>query len=216
MFRDQKGKGVRRLLATLMLTLSVSVCGTAALLAQEGAGETKGAASKVAASTGRSMVVGLGLGAVSIPEDEDAEKKGLPVEAFFDWDIDRKWLKFRFGYNMYKATVDFDAWNKSWENELKSSALYAAYRYSMEPVANLDAFAAVGLAYVSSSLAIDNGGDTEKDAGLGYMFGVGSMYYFGNFGVGGQFEYFSYEASFDGAKVATGSNQLQLIAAYAF
>ncbi len=166
-----------------------------------------------------SMAIGLGLGATQIPAEGDFSADGMPVDIFFDWDLDKDWLKFRVGYNtMQKSTFEYDKYNKTIENTLSSSALYAAYRYTHELMTDLELFGIGGLSMISSKLEVEYGGASADETGstISYVLGGGAFYFFGSFGVGAQVNIFGGEVDFDGAELAVGSTQLQISANYGF
>jgi hypothetical protein len=162
------------------------------------------------------MAVGLGLGLTQSAEDADYTADGIPMEVFFDWDLDKDWLKFRFGYNTTQSKLDFDAYNKSWSSKLKTSGLYVAYRYTFDLMDTLQVFGVGGIAMMYSDFSMNNGADNHKDSGIGTMLGGGALYSFGSLGVGAQLNMLSRQGDFDGVTIATGSTQLQLAANFSF
>jgi len=173
----------------------------------------------MAQTADNSMAIGLGVGATQIPEEGDFSSDGLPVSLFFDWDLDKDWLKFRFGINaMQKSKFEFDIYDKTMVNTLATNSAYVAYRYTLEITSGLEVFGIAGLAMMSSKLEVELGDSTSEGTASTacYMYGGGIFYFLGSIGLGAQIEAFSGEADFDGAKLATGSTQLQLAVNFGF
>jgi hypothetical protein len=169
-----------------------------------------------AAASERSMAVGLGVGVYDLPQESGFTRKGTPLELFFDWDAETPWMKFRVGYNLTSASLSFDRANKTWENILKTTSLYGAIRYGRPLGEALRWFVLGGMAYMSATLDIAPAGASASDAGPGLMGGAGAIWALGGVELGAQYVVFSRKGRLGGAGIATGSNQVQLLALYRF
>ena len=166
----------------------------------------------------KSMAVGLGLGLWQAPEDADFNSEGMPMDLFFDWNIDDEFLKIRAGYNSGQGKMKFDKYGKTITSKLSTTNIYVAYRYTMEIMSKLKGFGIGGLGMMSSKLEAEMAGSSASASasGIGYIIGIGAIYDISDFGVGGQFIIASGSGDFGGASVSTGYNQLQVIGTYAF
>ena len=155
--------------------------------------------------------MGLGFGIWQTQEETDIEPGFAPLEVYYDHDFDEQWLKFRVGYNTIRGKLSFDAFNKSWDGELTTQSIFFAYRYTRELARSVKVHGIAGLAYMLSSLNMNNDIDTINSAGIGTILGGGIMYYIDIMAFGLQMELFSGDGDFDGNKMAVGSTQLSII-----
>jgi len=164
---------------------------------------------------GQDIGVGFSLAFANTPEDKalsdaSGESELDKIDFFFDFAF------FRLGYNASHASVEFTAYQKSWDATLTNNMIYGAYRlYSRDGESDWDMYAMAGLVYVDSELIITNI-SSAKSTSIGILGGGGIFYYIGDFGFGPQLIIVSAQGKFDDVKVSTGFTQLQLGFRYAF
>lgn len=151
----------------------------------------------------------LGLSAANrhIPEEADYKTTGGNGE------IDKFELfldvgNFRFAANAVHGLHKREKPDKV----LASNTVYIAYRYrDNNSRSNFEPYLMGGIALVSAY--IKSGDDvTETSDDYGYVLGAGALYYFSErLGAGLQLLRISAEGDFDGDKIETGSDQIQLV-----
>ncbi|MGK5095439.1 hypothetical protein WDW89_25935 [Deltaproteobacteria bacterium TL4] len=163
------------------------------------------------ARTYRAM--GGGIGLWHVPEDADFERnEASPLEVFVDLGLAGKFMKLRAGLNYAQSQMELSILDKPILHTLTTQSIYLAYRYSTELNAKIETFAIAGMAYMLSELKFSKGLGSESSSGIGMIFGLGVLYNLEPIEVGMQYILLTRNGEFRGVSLATGSNQVQLIA----
>lgn len=162
-----------------------------------------GEPAEATAGDGWHLAVGIALGTFVIPVESDLTAESLAPELYLDVDI-APWLGLRLGINSVEMKLD--------ELTLQTRSVYLAYRHAFPVTAGWWGEAFAGVATAESVLS---GGRTELTAtGSGHMLGVAGWRRLGSFDLGLRYQLLFTDSDFSGISLNTGSNQVQLTAAY--
>ncbi len=153
--------------------------------------------------SGFQLAFGLGLAPFVIPVESDFTAEALAPDVYMDMDLG-SWIGLRLGINNAETKQD--------ELTLRTTTVYLAYRHGFQLTG---AWWADLFAGAASSDAVLSSAQAELTAsGSGYMLGAGAWRRMGQFDVGLRYQLLFTDSDFSGIAVNTGSNQVQLTAAY--
>ena len=166
-------------------------------------GEPDKAAAQGAAGEGWHLATGLALGTFVIPVESDLTAEALAPALYVDLDLS-PWLGLRLGINAAEMKLD--------ELTLQTTTIYLAYRHAFQVTGNWWGELYAGVASADSVLSGERAELTAS--GSGHVLGASAWYRLRRFDLGLRYELLSTDSAFSGISVNTGSNQVQLTAAY--
>lgn len=160
-------------------------------------------AAEDAAGDAFQVTMGLALGAFVIPVEADLTADTVAPELYVDVDL-ASWLGLRLGINSTEMKLD--------ELTLRTTTVYLAYRHAVQVTGPWWGELIAGVASSDSVLSSER---TELTAsGSGHMLGAAAWRRMGQFDVGLRYQLLFTESAFSGITLNTGSNQVQITAAY--
>lgn len=169
---------------------------------------------------------GIGAGVWYQSDQLNMEGQQLPLTAFLEVSKDLSPLSYGVSYNTYSSYRQ-----REFTLNPEYATVYARYSVSrlfkFIPPA-LDVFAMAGITGWRAELRderdpqFQSAEPVQFDAGMGWMAGAGARYYYQNFGIGAQWNYFNAQGSYviadgeEGVSVEVGSAQVQLTLSYRF
>lgn len=176
----------------------------------------------------RSIYLELGLGAGAWYQSDQRNMVGqqLPLFGFVEVSKDLSPLSYGISYNTYTSFQQGDfTLSPDYASIYGRYSLSKAFRF-IPPA--LDAYVMAGVSGWRAQLSdnrepgFQSAQQIQYDTGVGWMAGSGVRYYFGNLGIGAQWNYFNAQGRYtvtDGdspVQVETGSSQVQITLSYRF